>query len=114
MSVSVQSVPDLGRESGLARVFQALSDPKRLRILEVLLDGECCVCDLAASVDVSQSLLSFHLRTLREAGLVSDRKDGRWVHYALNRELLTEAGSYLAGLVIDARSGLGQRCCRHG
>lgn len=102
------------REDMLAKAFQALSDPKRLRILQVLLEGECCVCDLADAVDVSQSLLSFHLRTLREAGLVSDRKDGRWVHYSLNRELLTEAGSYLAGLVIDARGGVGRRCCRHG
>ena len=82
-------------ESRIERIFHALSDTKRLRILEILRSGECCVCDLAGSLDIRQSLLSFHLRTLRDAGLVSDRKEGRWVHYGLNEEALrrTRGGS---------------------
>jgi ArsR family transcriptional regulator len=100
-------------ESGIERVFHALSDLKRLRILEILRSGECCVCDLAGSLDIRQSLLSFHLRTLRDAGLVSDRKEGRWVHYALNEEALREARDYVNGLARDAKRGFGFQCCRH-
>ena len=99
--------------AGLGRLFHALSDGKRLRILEILRAGECCVCDLAGSLDIRQSLLSFHLRTLRDAGLVSDRKEGRWVHYALNEQALREARDYVNGLAADARRGVGFQCCRH-
>ncbi len=67
----------------LARRFQALSDPTRLAILELLRDGECCVCDLQSALEAAQSRLSFHLRVLKDAGLVSDRKDGRWSYYQL-------------------------------
>ena len=100
--------------SGLERVFHALSDEKRLRILEVLRSGECCVCDLAGSLDVRQSLLSFHLRTLRDAGLVTDRKEGRWVHYAINEDTLKGALTYVKKLARDANRGAGFQCCRHG
>ncbi len=97
----------------LERVFHALSDRKRLRIVEILRSGESCVCDLAGSLEIRQSLLSFHLRTLRDAGLVTDRKEGRWVHYALNEEVLEEARDYVRGLVNDAKRGAGFQCCRH-
>jgi ArsR family transcriptional regulator len=100
-------------ESRMERVFHALSDTKRLRILEILRSGECCVCDLAGSLEIRQSLLSFHLRTLRDAGLVSDRKEGRWVHYGLNEEALKEARDYVNGLARDAKRGFGFQCCRH-
>jgi ArsR family transcriptional regulator len=100
-------------ESRIERIFHALSDTNRLRILEILRSGECCVCDLAGSLDIRQSLLSFHLRTLRNAGLVNDRKEGRWVHYALNEEALAEAKDYVTGLARDAKSGFGFQCCRH-
>jgi len=100
-------------ESRIERVFHALSDVKRLRILDILRSGECCVCDLAGSLDIRQSLLSFHLRTLRDAGLVSDRKEGRWVHYALNEETLKDARDYVNGLARDAKRGVGFQCCRH-
>jgi ArsR family transcriptional regulator len=100
-------------ESRIERIFHALSDTKRLRILEILRSGECCVCDLAGSLDIRQSLLSFHLRTLRDAGLVRDRKEGRWVHYGLNEEALAEASDYVTGLKRDARRGAGFQCCRH-
>ena len=100
-------------DTRLQRVFHALSDPKRLRILEILRSGECCVCDLAGSLEMRQSLLSFHLRTLRDAGLVSDRKEGRWVHYALNEAALKDARDYVTELTRDAKRGAGFQCCRH-
>ena len=64
-------MPTTARElTAAARLFHALSDETRLGILEMLRDGERCVCDLQAELDAAQSRLSFHLRVLREAGLV--------------------------------------------
>jgi ArsR family transcriptional regulator len=63
--------------------FHALADPTRLGILERLLHGERCVCELTGALDAAQSRLSFHLRVLREAGLIRARKAGRWIYYSL-------------------------------
>jgi len=70
--------------------FRALGDETRLRILEHLVAGERPVSDLIVLVDVGQSLMSHHLRILREAGLVVDRRDGRWIHYAIAELALAE------------------------
>jgi ArsR family transcriptional regulator, arsenate/arsenite/antimonite-responsive transcriptional repressor len=72
--------PDLIR---LARVFHALSDETRLCLVAMLRDGERCVCDLTEALAAGQSRLSFHLKTLKDAGLVQDRRDGRWSYYSL-------------------------------
>ncbi|MDT8368137.1 MAG: metalloregulator ArsR/SmtB family transcription factor [Longimicrobiales bacterium] len=77
-------------------VFRALADENRLRIIEVLREGERCVCDIQSSLDLGQSLLSHHLGVLREAGLVRARREGRWVHYALSDEVLSMAEAWLA------------------
>ena len=61
--------------------FKALSDETRLRILKLLEKGELCVCDLVAALDQVQPKISFHLSTLKDAGLVRDRKEGKWIHY---------------------------------
>ena len=63
--------------------FRALGDETRLRILEQLVGGERSVSDLIVLVDIGQSLMSHHLRILREAGLVVDRREGRWIHYTI-------------------------------
>lgn len=81
-----------------AALFQALSDEKRLRILALLGGGEHCVCELTEALDLPQSLLSFHLKTLRDAGLVTDRREGRWVYYALATPALEEARGALDAL----------------
>jgi ArsR family transcriptional regulator len=78
-----------------ARRFKALADENRLRILGMLLDGERCVCDLTAALDAGQSLLSHHLRTLREAGFVTDRRVGRWAYYSIVPETFAELEAYL-------------------
>ena len=68
----------------LLPVFKALSDETRLRILSLMKDGEICVCDIAETLGMTQPNISFHLGMLKEAGLIIDRKNGRWVHYSLN------------------------------
>ncbi len=68
----------------LLSVFKALSDETRLRIVKLLENGELCVCHIVAAVDMSQSKISFHLKILKEAGLVKDWREGKWMHYRLN------------------------------
>lgn len=63
--------------------LRAIADERRFRILSLLAGGERCVCDLQDILDFGQSLLSFHLKTLKDAGLVTDRREGRWIYYAL-------------------------------
>jgi ArsR family transcriptional regulator len=81
-----------------ARLFQALSDETRLGIVRMLAGGERCVCELQEALGAYQSRLSFHLKKLKDAGLVSDRKEGRWVHYSLRPEALEETRSLLGEL----------------
>ena len=80
------------------RGFHALSDETRLRLIERLRAGEQCVCDLTDSLETAQSRLSFHLKVLKDAGLVTDRRDGRWVYYALDLAALDALLDFLSGL----------------
>ena len=75
------SHPDHARALAALR-FRALGDETRLRILEHLAVGERSVTELTERVDIGQSLMSHHLRILREAGLVIVRREGRWLHYS--------------------------------
>ncbi|OGT95944.1 MAG: hypothetical protein A3I79_01265 [Gemmatimonadetes bacterium RIFCSPLOWO2_02_FULL_71_11] len=86
-----------------ARLFHALSDPTRLRLLLCLRRGERCVCELMDGADAAQSRASFHLRVLKEAGLIVDRREGRWVHYHMHPDVLRELGE-----VLDAIGPTGQ------
>ncbi len=93
-----------------ARLFHALSDETRLGILECLRTCERCVCELTDQLDAAQSRLSFHLRVLKDAGLVSDRREGRWMYYTLNVEALDEAAA-LVQLLATPQAGRGSGCC---
>lgn len=70
--------------SELSALFKALSDETRLRILMLLSRGELCVCDIVAAMGMSQPKVSFHLGVMKEAGLVRDRRQGRWTHYSID------------------------------
>ena len=97
---------------GTVRLFRALGDETRLRLLEQLRVGEQCVCDLTGELDASQSRLSFHLKTLKDAGLVSDRREGRWVYYAINPQALATLERVLGDLkVTRAGTRAGGRGC---
>jgi ArsR family transcriptional regulator len=70
-----------------AEKLKALADPHRLRVLYLLMTrGEMCVCECMLALDLTQSNLSFHLKTLKHAGFINARKSARWVYYSLNRE----------------------------
>jgi ArsR family transcriptional regulator len=68
----------------MVKIFKALSDETRLRTLKLLEHGELCVCDIVAAFDMVQPKVSFHLAALKAAGLVKDRKEGKWMHYKLD------------------------------
>ncbi len=70
----------------LVTIFKALSDETRLRVIKLLEHGELCVCDITAALDMVQPKVSFHLSALKEAGLIKDRKQGKWIHYSLNEK----------------------------
>ena len=92
------------------RLFRALGDETRLRLLEQLHAGEHCVCDLTDELEASQSRLSFHLKTLKDAGLVTDRREGRWVYYALNPEAFEALERIVAELKPSRLSLRAARC----
>ena len=72
--------------SELAQFFKAFSDPTRLRILHALSSGEMCVCDIAATLEISESAVSHQLRHLRQLNLVSNRREGTILYYQLDDE----------------------------
>ena len=96
--------------SALAAEFGALGETKRLGILSALASGEQCACDLTSCCGDRQPLLSFHLKRLRETGLVRARKEGRWMHYELEREALRELAAALNRLA-DGEVELDSGCC---
>jgi ArsR family transcriptional regulator len=77
----------------LAQALKALSDPTRLSVIDMLMEGVQCNCEIAESLGLSLSLISHHLRVLRQVGLVQserDPEDARWVYYSIDQEALTE------------------------
>lgn len=69
-----------------AEVFKTLSDPNRLKIIDIIRSGEKCACVLLEELHLSQSGLSYHMKILVESGLVNARQDGKWTYYSINEE----------------------------
>ncbi|MFF3669923.1 ArsR/SmtB family transcription factor [Microtetraspora malaysiensis] len=85
--------------TGVARVFKALGDPVRLRILSIVAShqgGEACVCDLSAAFDLSQPTISHHLKVLKEVGLLTSERRASWVYYRVVPETLAELSALLS------------------
>ena len=100
--------PDLAAH---AQLFHALSDERRLRILAALRGGELCVCDLQVELGMAQSLLSFHLKALRDAGLVQVRRNGRWAHYSISSQGLSHAAAAIEELTSVSPTRASGACC---
>lgn len=94
-----------------ATLFHALSDGTRLQIVTRLSRGERCVCELTDALDAAQSRLSFHLKVLKDAGLVSDRREGRWAYYRLNAGAFEEANAVITELAESATKTGAVPCC---
>ncbi len=86
----------------LIKVMKALSDETRLRILRVLLEKECCVCEVMQALDISQSRASRNLGILQDAGFLKARRDGLWIVYSVDRESANRYATSLAKLLEDS------------
>lgn len=95
-------------------VYLALSDENRLAILELLADGERCLCDVAESLGISNALASHHVKRLREAGLVVTERRGAWLHCRLDTATVQAAAEALRDLATDASFAAGIACCTNG
>jgi len=95
-----------------ATLFHALSDETRLALLERLKGGEQCVCELTDALRAAQSRLSFHLKVLKEAGLIRDRREGRWMYYSIDPDAIEELEILVDTLRPEAKSAVSaNRCC---
>lgn len=91
---------DEAKIAELSRVHKALSDQTRLRILAYLQAGELCVCELLEALKMPQSTVSHHLLLLQNAGLITSRKQGRWVLYSTNANTFEEHAVHLQGVCV--------------
>jgi len=95
-----------------ASVFHALSDATRLSLLDQLRHGERCVCELTEMMKAGQSRLSFHLKVLKDAGLLLDRREGRWMYYSINPDAIDQLEDLVNEMKRAAKSARsGTRCC---
>lgn len=94
-----------------AEVFKALSDEKRLAVLELLRGGEKCACVLMEDLGMAQSAVSYHMKILCEAGLVTPRQEGKWTHYRLCPTGVHGAVRALEALSVPAEEGGGACKC---
>ncbi len=84
--------------------LRALAEPIRLQVVLALQQGERCVCELTSDLDLAQSKLSFHLRVLKQAGLIRARQEGRWIYYRLEPAALLPLRDWLEQLAATCQS----------
>lgn len=94
-----------------AKVFKALCDERRLRILELLRCGEKCACMLIAEMDMPQSSLSYHMKILCDSGLVTSREEGKWTHYQISKPGSERAIELLKQITAAEMSTERKGCC---
>lgn len=87
-----------------AMIFKALGDKTRLEIVKMLSDGEKCACKLLEKFEITQPTLSHHMKILCDCGLVIGRKEGKWTHYSISCDVLSELKKYVSQL----------KCCKDG
>lgn len=77
-----------------ASIFKALGDETRLKIIEMLSCGDLCACDILESFQITQPTLSYHMKILTDCGLVKSKKEGSWIRYSHNKELIKKIKEY--------------------
>lgn len=85
----------------LAKIFKALSDKNRVKIVDLLSAGEKCACDLLDQFEFSQPTLSHHMKVLIEANIVIARKSGKWQHYSLNVDFVDSLDEQIKSLLLE-------------
>jgi ArsR family transcriptional regulator, arsenate/arsenite/antimonite-responsive transcriptional repressor len=95
-----------------AKVFKAFCDEKRLRILELLREGEKCACVLIEQLDMAQSSLSYHMKILCESGIVDSWQEGKWTHYKISKKGCGIAVELLKTIVVPKTKIETEHCCK--
>ena len=85
-------------------IMESLSDPIRINILELMMNGEICVCDIVKVTGLSQSKISYHIKILKDSGLIRDRQEGRWVYYKLDLEVLSDIQNWMSNLIQSSKN----------
>ncbi|MGN0292115.1 MAG: ArsR/SmtB family transcription factor [Lachnospiraceae bacterium] len=83
----------------IATMFKALADENRIQILKLLKEGEKCACHILEEMNVSQPTLSHHMKILCDAGIVTGRKEGKWMHYSISKEAYSKVKESLEELI---------------
>ena len=94
----------------MAAMFKAFGDENRIQILQLLKDGEKCACHLLEEMKITQPTLSHHMKLLCDAGIVTGRKEGKWMHYSISKKGLREMEKYLAQLIPEKKRE--KSCCK--
>jgi ArsR family transcriptional regulator, arsenate/arsenite/antimonite-responsive transcriptional repressor len=97
-------------EEKIVLICKALSDPNRLHIVQYLTHGELCACNLLERLQITQPTLSHHMKALCEAGLIQGRKEGKWMHYALDCATLREFRAVIDALHCCDASNKNDQC----
>lgn len=92
-----------------ASIFKALGDSTRLKIIEMLSCGELCACDILGSFQITQPTLSYHMKILTDCGLVKSRKEGPWMHYSNNMELILDMKEYWNMITLEQENCICKR-----
>ncbi len=95
-----------------AVIFKAFCDENRIRILQLLLDGEKCACKLLEEMNITQPTLSHHMKTLLDSGIVEGRKEGKWMHYSISSDGVEYAGKCFKALTTVNGADENQSCCK--
>jgi len=93
-----------------AKMLKAMSDPKRLRIVDMLSCGELCACEILEEFHITQPTLSHDMRILVEAGIVTDRREGKNIYYKLNKEVLEQMHQTLGRVFEDKPDCICHNC----
>ena len=86
-------------EQEIAHIFKALSDENRIKILKLLRSGDKCACHLLEALNITQPTLSHHMKLLCDCGIVTARREGKWIHYTLYREGICRVRQLMQGLL---------------
>ena len=101
-------MPQHTQTGEISALLKALADPIRMDVVQTLAGGERCVCELTETLGLAQSRLSFHLKVMRQAGLITAREEGRWVYYKLAPQAFVQLRDWLnrlEGLSQDRAQG---------
>ena len=99
-------------ERKTALIFKAFCDENRIRILKMLRNGEKCACKLLEELNVTQPTLSHHMKILCDSGIVTGRKEGKWMHYSISEDGAKAAADLLKELTTVAGGSEDKPCCK--